>query len=93
MALSFRYRVDAAPTGPLHLSLGQGRVDLTDLLKAAPAQQWRSVKVRLSCFRNAGADLAHVETPFQLASSAAVTVSIAEVRLASNESDTICPAP
>ena len=93
MALSFRYRVDAAPTGPLHLSLGQGRVDLANLIKTAPSQQWRSVKVRLSCFRNAGADLAHVETPFQLTSSAAVTVSIAEVRLASNESDTICPAP
>ncbi|CAN5166747.1 exo 1,3/1,4-beta-D-glucan glucohydrolase [soil metagenome] len=92
MALSFRYRVDAAPQGPVQLSLGEGRVDITELLRSAPVQQWRTVKVRLSCFRDSGADLAHVETPFQLTSSAAVTVSVAEVRLASNESDTVCPA-
>ncbi|CAN5149323.1 exo 1,3/1,4-beta-D-glucan glucohydrolase [soil metagenome] len=93
MALSFRYRVDAAPQGPVILSIGQGKVDLTDLLRAAPVARWTTLKVRLSCFSAAGADLRGVETPFQLSSANALTMSVSEVRLASNENDTVCPAP
>jgi beta-glucosidase len=93
MALSFRYRVDAAPQGPVLLSLGQGNVDLTGILRAAPVGRWSTLKVRLSCFRTAGADLRQVETPFQLSSASALTVSVGEIRLASNENDTVCPAP
>ena len=92
MALSFRYRVDAAPAGPVHLSVGDGRLDVTGLLNAAPAGEWRSVKIRLSCFRDAGADLTAVDTPFRLSTAAALTVSVSEIRLGSNEGDAICPA-
>lgn len=92
LALSFRYRVDARPTAPVSLNLQGGAVDLTSLFNAAPLGEWRSVKIRLSCFRDAGASLAAVETPFQLGTSGRFTVSVSEVRLASNENDTICPA-
>ena len=93
MAIGFRYRVDAAPSAPVALGVGSAGLDLTEILNAAPPAQWRTLKVRLSCFRDAGADLAAVETPFQLTTQGALTISVSEVRLASNEGDAICPAP
>ena len=92
MALSFRYRVDAAPASSVALSVGQGRVDMSAILGAAPLGEWRSLKVRLSCFRDAGADLTAVDTPFQIETAGALTLSVSEIRLAANEGDAICPA-
>ncbi|MDP1631664.1 MAG: exo 1,3/1,4-beta-D-glucan glucohydrolase [Caulobacter sp.] len=93
MALGFRYRVDARPQGPVLLQVGQGRVAITDILNAAPLGQWRVLKVRLSCMRDAGADIGAVAEPFGLITSAPLTLSVSEIRLASNEGDAICPAP
>jgi beta-glucosidase len=92
LALSFRYRIDAAPQGSVGLSVGQGRVDVTELFRSAPLRQWRTLKVRLSCLRDAGADIAHVDVPFRLETDAAFTVSVSEVQLAPNANDTVCPA-
>jgi beta-glucosidase len=92
MALAFRYRVDARPTGQVVLGLGEGTIDLSPILTTAPLGEWRTIKVGLSCFRAAGAKVDSVQTPFALQASNAVTLSISEVRLASNENDTVCPA-
>lgn len=98
MALSFRYRVDAAPTGQVLLSMGaedaasRAGIDLTPFLGQAPIGQWRTLKVRLSCFRDAGVDLTALGRPFQLSTDGATTVSVSEIRLASNEGDAICPS-
>ena len=98
MALSFRYRVDAAPTDRVTLAVGaedptsRHGLDLTSILTGAPTGQWRTIKVRLSCFRDAGADLTSLERPFQLTTSGRLTLSVSEIRLASNEGDAICPS-
>lgn len=92
MALSFRYRVDVAPNAPVALSFGQGSVDVTRLFTSAPQGGWRTVKVRLSCFRDAGGDLSAVDTPFQVATAGSLTVSVSEIALAANEGDAGCPA-
>ena len=92
MALSFRVRVDARPEGAVMLMVGQGQVPITDILNAAPLGEWKTLKVRLSCLAAAGADMGAVEPAFALASAAPVVLTVSEVRLASNESDTICPA-
>ena len=95
MALSFRYRVDAAPQGRVTLAAGQGggrgAVDLTETFRSAPVGEWRTLKVRLSCFGEAGADLAAVDRPFEIESAGAFTVSVSEIQLASNEGDAVCP--
>ena len=92
MALSFRYRVDVAPNGPVALSFGQGSVDVTRLFTSAPQGEWQTVKMRLSCFRDAGGDLSAVDTPFQIATAGSLTVSVSEIALAANEGDAGCPA-
>ena len=92
LALAFRFRVDAAPQGQVRLAVGQGAVDATSIFSAAPLGEWRTLKVRLSCFAAAGSDVAVVDQPFRLSSNDAFTVSVSEVRLVSNENDTVCPS-
>ncbi|WP_165190861.1 glycoside hydrolase family 3 protein [Caulobacter soli] len=98
MAVMVRYRIDTPPTGPVSMSIGcsddascGGTLDVTSLLKASEPGEWRSVKIKLSCFQAAGAKMNHVTAPFALGAKGAFAVSLTEVRLASNEGDAICP--
>ena len=97
MALMIRYRVDAAPSAPVSLSVACGpgcgaATDVSAVLAAAPIGQWRSVKIKLSCFRAAGADMGRVTIPFRLTTAGAFSLAFSEIRLTSNEGDAICPA-
>lgn len=91
MAIGFRYRVDAPAQGPVRLTLDEGAVDMTALFGQAPIGEWREVKVRLSCLRDAGANVSEVSEPFGLSAGAPFAVSFENVRLTSNEGDAICP--
>ncbi|MDP3801818.1 exo 1,3/1,4-beta-D-glucan glucohydrolase [Brevundimonas sp.] len=91
LTLSFRYRVDAAPSGPVSLAMGAGVVDIGEILRQAPIGDWRTLRIRLSCFRAAGTDVAAVDTPFALATDEAMTVSVSEIRLASHDNIAVCP--
>ena len=100
MVLQVQYRVDAAPKGPVTMAMGcagaddapcRGTVDVTALLKAAPVGQWRTAKIRLTCFRKAGTDMARVDEPFVLGTAAALDLSFAEVRLVADPTDAVCP--
>lgn len=100
MVLHVQYRVDGAPTGPVSMAIGcggaadkpcRGAVDVTSLLGAAPAGEWRTAKIKLTCFRKAGADMANVVEPFVLGTAAALELSIAEVRLVADPTDAVCP--
>jgi beta-glucosidase len=92
LAISFRYRVDAAPHGDVGLMFGRGRTDVTDLFQGAPLNEWRTMKVRLSCLGGEGVDLNGIDVPFGLSTASAFTVSISEIRLAPNNNDAVCPA-
>ncbi|MDB5430038.1 MAG: celD [Caulobacter sp.] len=91
MALLIRYRLDAAPTGPVRMMIGKGEASLDGVLKGAPVGQWRTVKIKLSCLRGAGEDLSAVAAPVSIATSGRLSLSVAELRLVSNQHDAICP--
>jgi len=98
MAVQVRYRVDQAPTKPVTMSIGcsddascAGTVDISSLLKGAQPTQWRSFKVKLSCFQAAGAKMDHVTAPFVIGTEGALALSVTEAALASNEGDAVCP--
>jgi len=91
MAIAFRYRVDARPKGLVFLTLGAGSVDISSLIGAAPVGEWRTLKVRLSCLRDRGADIAAVDQPWGLRTDADFAVTVEDIRLASNEGDAVCP--
>jgi beta-glucosidase len=97
VSLQLQYRVDQAPKGPVTLALAcgancRGVVDVTALLAAPPAGQWRSMKIRLDCFRKAGAKLSNVVEPFVLSTASPMELSIAEVRLVADPTGAVCPA-
>ncbi|MBN9465588.1 MAG: glycoside hydrolase family 3 C-terminal domain-containing protein [Brevundimonas sp.] len=91
MAIAFRYRVDDRARGPVFLVLGAGAVDISRLINATPVGQWRTLKVRLSCLRDHGADIAAVDQPWSLRTAADFAVTVEDIRLASNEGDAVCP--
>lgn len=96
MAVQVRWRLDSAPTKPVYLTVGcgescRGTLDVTSTVSAAKIGEWRTAKIKLSCFQAAGAQMAHVSSPFGLSTSGALTVSLTEIQLASNEGDAFCP--
>jgi len=96
MGLTFRYRVEAPADGKVMLGMGgdrdQGLVDITSILAAAPRGEWRQMKVRLSCLRDAGADMSAVSQPFVLTAEGPLSLAVESIRLEANEADAVCPA-
>ncbi|MDR3507538.1 MAG: exo 1,3/1,4-beta-D-glucan glucohydrolase, partial [Caulobacteraceae bacterium] len=96
MAVMLRYRVEAAPDAPVKLSVACGAqcgagVDVTPLLAGASDGQWRVWKIKLSCFRTAGADMSRITSPFTLSTEGRMALVFSELRLVANEGDAICP--
>ena len=96
MGLTFRYRLEAPANGRVMLGMGsdgdQGLVDITAILAGAPVGEWRQMKLRLSCLRDAGADMAAVSQPFILTTEGPLSLAVESIRLEANEADAVCPA-
>lgn len=90
MSLLVRYRVDAPPAGPVRLAFGGAGLDVTPLLTAAPPGQWRELKVRLACFRDAGANVAAVSEPLRLSTAGSLVISLETVRLVADPAGAAC---
>ena len=85
-ALSMVLRVDAAPKKSVDLKMDcgypcAGTLDMTQLFKSVPPDQWFRVSFKLSCFGEAGANLGNILAPFVIATKGKLTLSIADVRL------------
>jgi beta-glucosidase len=93
VSLLIEYRVDTPPTAPVALSLGGGRLDMTGELAAGAAGQWRAVKIKLACFRQAGADLSNVGRPFSVATSGRFALSLRSVALSTDPAGAVCLPP
>ncbi len=98
MAVMIRYRVDASPGKPVSLGIGCGescgaQVDVTSTFQGAKIGEWRTAKIRLSCFMAKGADMTQVSAPFVLSTAGRFSLAFTEIRLASNEGDATCPTP
>ncbi len=92
LAVLLDYRVDSAPVASVKLGLGGGMVDFTSTLRAAPIGQWQSVKIKLKCFAEAGADVQAVKESFSLQTTGKASVSVKTIELVSENEGAICPA-
>jgi beta-glucosidase len=54
---------------------------MTKLFKAVPKDQWLRVSFKISCFKEAGANLSHIVAPLVLATKGSFKLSISDVRL------------
>jgi beta-glucosidase len=90
MTLTFQVRLDAAPTGPVHVGFGRDRIDISPVLTGLPVGVWRSVRIRLGCFDANRSGVTAVEAPFSLRSERPLRISLAEIGLTSNDGDQSC---
>lgn len=96
MAVLMRYRLDAPASSPVKLSVACGErcgasVDVTPYLGRAPLHQWRTLKVRLACFRAKGVKMEAITSPFRLEAAAPTTLTFTDIRLDYNQGDAVCP--
>jgi beta-glucosidase len=90
MSVAFSLRATARSAQPVWLIADGSRIDIGPLIARQPLGAWVRHKVRLSCF-TPEADMRAVESPFALSVEGALEIGIADVRLASNEGDAVCP--
>ena len=69
-----------------------GDLDLTATLAALPVGEWQTVRIRLRCFADAGADMTKIDTPFLIATAGELALAFSDVKLASSaEGAAPCP--
>ena len=86
LSLGFDYRVGAPLTSPVSLSMEcgagcSGSLPIQTALSSVTMGQWGHVKIPLSCFVSAGADLSRVTAPFVVQTTGRATLSVANIRL------------
>lgn len=88
-ALSLVIRVDEKPKKKVELKMDcgypcGGAVNVTNIFKAVPENQWFRMSVKVSCFADAGANLANIISPMVIATTEDFTMSFADVSLLTN---------
>jgi len=96
LVLLVEYRVDRKPTGPVRIAetcgpTCAGALDLGPTINAAPLGEWATLKVKLACFREAGADLSKLDAPFVVTTAGQLGLSLHTVRLSSDPAGAVCP--
>jgi beta-glucosidase len=89
MNVEVLYRVDKAATGPVTLALGSGPVRI-DTALAQPGK-WASLRIPLKCFGNHGTYLGGISQPFTLSANAPFTITISDLRIATDPAGAVCP--
>lgn len=89
MMLQMTYRVDTPTTGRVTLAMGWGTVDATGLFQAGAG--WRTARIPLKCFTERGADMAHIHPAWTMTATGPLTVSFADIGLATQAPGGVCP--
>jgi beta-glucosidase len=88
-ALSMVVRVDKAPRKSVDVKMDcgypcAGTLNMTQLFKSVPTDQWFRVSLKLSCFEEAGANLNAIYAPLVVATKGSFKLSISDVRILEN---------
>jgi beta-glucosidase len=96
LVLLIDYRVDATPTAPVELAMqcspscAGAELDASAILKASPPGEWRQLRVKLACFRDAGVDMAHITSPFTLRTDGRLGLSLLGAQLSTDPAGAVC---
>jgi beta-glucosidase len=88
-ALSVVARIDEKPKKSVDLKMDcgypcGGALNMTKLFKAVPEGQWFRMSFQLSCFEEAGANMANIFSPMVFMTTGEFTISISEADLRQN---------
>ncbi|HEX6177247.1 MAG TPA: putative glycoside hydrolase, partial [Thermoanaerobaculia bacterium] len=90
LAIAARLMLRSAPSAPVRMHVAGGSIDVTPMLRALPLNEWQTIRVRLRCFADAGADMTKIDVPLRITSDAPLPMSVADVRLVP-VADQTCP--
>jgi len=84
--LSFNIRLETAPTAQVNLAMicdgaCRGSIDITSLLINNSLNEWHTVTIDLSCFKESGSDFARVIAPFSLSTNGEMSLSFADINV------------
>lgn len=91
-ALQIEWRIDQLGSAPVHLSLGEAKLDLSKQTRAAKLGQLTETRIALRCFKDAGANLAAVGQPLRLTAGSGFKATLRSVRIVDGAGLTACPA-
>lgn len=85
-SLVMTYRVDKHPKGRVMVRMDcvwpcQGSQDVTELFRAAPKGEWVETSISLACFKQSGADLSRINTPFLIFAKGSFAITLLDVRI------------
>jgi len=86
LSLGLDYKVESPVTNKVDLMMDcgagcRGVIPVASALSTTQVGQWAHLKIPLSCFVKAGADMGRVKTPFALEASGPLSLSVANIRL------------
>jgi beta-glucosidase len=86
MMLAFDVMLEEAPSASVFAAIRcgegcEGRIDITEALARSPVGEWRTMRLGLGEFADAGSDLSHVTTPFLIGTEGTLALRFANVRL------------
>jgi beta-glucosidase len=90
MDLLIDWRIDRAPSGPVTLGLGGGKIDFARLISAAPIGKAIETRVPLRCFAAAGAKLDAVGGPVRIEAPAGFAATLRTITLVRGGPSTSC---
>jgi beta-glucosidase len=85
-SLSVVARIDKRPKKSVDLKMDcgypcGGSLNMTKLFKAVPQEQWFRMSFKLSCFKDAGANMTNIFSPLVIMTKGKFEISISEVSL------------
>lgn len=88
-ALSMVIRIDEKPSKKVELKMDcgypcGGAVNVSNVFKAVPEDQWFRMSLNVSCFAEAGADLSNILSPLVVATEGTFKISLADVQILKN---------
>ena len=92
-ALRLDWRIDAAPTGAVEVSLGGAGLDLAPQIRKAPVGRSTVTLIPLRCFREAGADLRRVGAPLRIEANPGFVATLRSAGIEAMETSLPCPPP
>ena len=95
MALQLTYRVQRAAESQVQIGMGRGPgttafVDVTESLAKQSGMGWQTGHISLSCFEDAGLDMASVSEPLIISAGANLVLQLESAKLVSDPGDAGC---
>lgn len=81
--LKFDLRIDKRPNNEANILMGLGKMNFNHYLNVAPTKKWKTVVIKLECFKKVGADFSRLDMPLSIATFGAMQLSLANVEILS----------